>query len=141
MADLASPAAPLAVAVLNSNQDVLRLIRSALEDEGYTVATEHIVSFKDGEANLAQFLLNHRPAVVVYDIAPPYKENWNFLQLLCKIPEVAAIPMVLTTVNKVALESIVGKTQALEILGTRDNLSPLIEEINQAVRSLREPRL
>src|SRR5215471_17524929 len=140
MADLASPAVPFAVAVLNSNQDVLRLIRSALEDEGYTVATEHIVSFKDGEANLAQFLLNHRPSVVIYDIAPPYKENWNFLQLLCKIPEVAAIPMVLTTVNKVALESIVGETQAFEILGTRDNLAPLIEDINRAVRSLRDPR-
>jgi hypothetical protein len=44
------------VAVLNSNQDVLRLICSALEDEG-------------------QFLLNHQPVVFIYDVARPYKEN------------------------------------------------------------------
>jgi hypothetical protein len=36
--------------------------------------------------------------------APPYQENWNFLQLLCRIPAVASMPMVLTTVNKAALE-------------------------------------
>lgn len=125
------------MAVLNSNQDVLRLIRSALEDEGYTVSTEHIVSFKNGDTNLAQFLLNHQPAVVIYDLAPPYKENWNFLQLLCDIPQVAAVPMVLTTVNKAALESVVGKTTAFEILGTRDNLGPLIEEVNRLVRTRR----
>ena len=135
-----NPDAPFVVAVLNSNQDVLRLIQSVLEDEGYTVATEHIVSFKDGEANLTQFLANHRPSVVIYDIAPPYKENWNFLQLLQKIPEVAAIPMVLTTVNKAALEGVVGETKAFEILGTRDNLAPLIEEVNQSIRSRRHSR-
>jgi CheY-like chemotaxis protein len=125
------------VAVLNSNQDVLRLIRSTLQDEGYTVATEHIVNFKDGEASLSRFLTNHQPAVVVYDLAPPYEENWNFLQLLRKIPDVAAIPMVLTTVNKAALERAVGRTDAFEIVGTRDNLGPVVEEINRVFRSRR----
>jgi hypothetical protein len=40
----------------------------------------------------------------------------------------------LTTVNQVALENIVGKTSAFEILGTRDNLAPIVAEINQRVR-------
>lgn len=128
---------PSVVAVLNSNQDVLRLIREALEDEGYAVSTEHIVNIKSGETNLAQFLQKHRPVVCVYDVAPPYKENWNFLQLLCDIPQVAAVPMVLTTVNKAALENTVGKTTAFEILGTRDNLAPLVAEINRLVRTRR----
>jgi CheY-like chemotaxis protein len=128
---------PVGVAVLNSNQDVLRLIRSVLEDEGYAVSTEHIVNIKSGETNLAQFLLNHRPSVLIYDIAPPYKENWNFLQLLCDIPQIAAVPMVITTVNKAALENAVGKTTAFEIVGTRDNLAPLIAEVNRLVRALR----
>jgi len=137
--DRTTPGAPFVVAVLNSNQDVLRLIRSALEDEGYTVATEHIVSFKDGTANLAQFLFNHQPVVFVYDLAPPYKEKWTFLQLLRKIPEVAAISVVLTTVNKTALESLVGKTDAFEILGTRDNLAPLIEKSTGRFARAAEP--
>jgi CheY-like chemotaxis protein len=139
--DLPRARAPVVVAVLNSNQDVLRLIRSTLEDEGYTVATAHIISFKEGEANLAQFLSNHRPAVIVYDVAPPYKENWNFLQLLREIPQVADIPMVLTTVNKAALEDVVGSTDAFEILGTRDNLAPLVDGVNRSARSRPEPLL
>jgi CheY-like chemotaxis protein len=134
-------AGPVVVAVLNSNQDVLRLIRSTLQDEGYAVVTEHIISFREGEANLTRFLMTHHPSVVVYDLAPPYQENWNFLQLFCKIPEIAAIPMVLTTVNKAALENTVGKTNAFEILGTRDNLGPVVAEINRSVRLRRRSRI
>src|SRR5262245_49857154 len=117
------------VAVLNSNQDVLRLIRSTLEDEGYEVVTEHIVHFRDGDANVVEFTTRHQPSLILYDLAPPYQENWDFLELLRRIPEVAAIPMVLTTVNKLALEKTVGQTDAFEILGTRDNLAPVVDAI------------
>jgi len=55
----------------------------------------------------------------------------------CKIPEIAVTPLVLTTVNKRALEKVAGKTRAFEILGTRDNLAPLVEEVNRSVRSRR----
>ena len=130
---------PRVVAVLNSNQDVLRLVHDVLQDEGYAVVTDHIHTFKDGDANLVDFLRKHRPALILYDLAPPYQENWNFLQLLCRIPEVSSIPMVLTTVNKAALETVVGETDAFEILGTHDNLAPVVDAINQSVRaSLRD---
>jgi len=132
-----SASRPVIIAVLNSNQDVLRLIRSTLEDEGYMVATEHIVSFKNGDANLAQFITDHWPAVVVYDLAPPYKENWNFLRMVRRIPEFATVPLVLTTVNKAALEQAVGETDAFELVGTRDNLAPVIERINRIIRPRR----
>jgi len=125
------------IAVLNSNQDVLRLIHDVLQDEGYAVVTDHIHNFKDGDENLIDFLTKHRPALLLYDLAPPYQENWNFLQLLCRIPEVSSLPMVLTTVNKNALETVVGKTDAFEILGTHDNLVPVVEAINRALHSRR----
>ena len=132
-----SPFGSQVVAVLNSNQDVLRLIRDVLQDEGYAVVTDHIHSFKDGDENLVDFLTKHRPALLLYDLAPPYQENWNFLQLLCRIPEVSSLPMVLTTVNKAALEAVVGKTEAFEILGTHDNLVPVVDAINRASHSRR----
>ena len=133
----ANPRRPVVVAVLNSNQDVLRLIHDVLQDEGYTVVTDHIHSFKDGDANLIDFLSKHRPSLLLYDLAPPYQENWNFLQLLCRVPAVASLPMVLTTVNKAALEKVVGETDAFEILGTHDNLAPVVEAINRSLRSRR----
>jgi CheY-like chemotaxis protein len=132
-----SASGPVIIAVLNSNQDVLRLIRSTLEDEGYTVATEHIISFRNGDVDLVQFMTDHWPAVVVYDLAPPYKENWNFLRLVRRIPEFTTVPLVLTTVNKAALEQAVGETDAFELIGTRDNLAPVIERINRIVRPRR----
>ena len=45
--------------------------------------------------------------------------------------------MVLTTVNKAALETVVGKTAAFEILGTHDNLAPVVDAINQSLRARR----
>jgi CheY-like chemotaxis protein len=110
---------------------VIRLIDETLEDEGYTVATEHVISLKDGVSNLGQFLTNHQPALILFDLSPPYQQNWNFLQLLRKIPMVQRIPIVLTTVNKVALEKTVGKTDAFELMGTREDLAPIVAEINR----------
>jgi len=132
-----SPPGSPVVVVLNSNQDVLRVIHDVLQDEGYAIVTDHIHTFKDGDENLVDFLRKHRPALLLYDLAPPYQENWNFLQLLCRIPEVSSIPMVLTTVNKAALETVVGKTEAFEILGTHDNLATVVDAINRSLRSQR----
>jgi hypothetical protein len=83
---------PSVVAVLNSNQDVVRILRDVLED------------------------------------------NWTFLQLVRQIPAMSKCPLVLTTVNKAALEHLVGTTDAFEVLGTRDDLAPLVESINRIVR-------
>jgi hypothetical protein len=49
--------------------------------------------------------------------------------------------MVLTTVNKGALENAVGKTNAFELPGTRDNLAPVVAEINRSVRLRRRSRI
>lgn len=132
-----SPQPSPVVVVLNSNQDVLRIVHDVLQDEGYAVVTDHIHTFKDGDANLVDFLRKHQPALLLYDLAPPYQENWNFLQLLCRIPEVSSIPMVLTTVNKAALDKVVGETKAFEILGTHDNLAPVVDHINRMLRPRR----
>jgi hypothetical protein len=40
-----------------------------LQDEGYALVMEHIVSFRDDEANLTRFLITHQPSVVLYDLA------------------------------------------------------------------------
>jgi hypothetical protein len=45
--------------------------------------------------------------------------------------------MVLTTVNKAALDKVVGETKAFEILGTHDNLAPVVDHINRMLRPRR----
>lgn len=126
--------APAVVAVINSNADLVRIVREMLEDEGFSVATIHISQIKQGQESLLQFLADHEPAVVIYDIAPPYSENWRFLQLLQQVPQFAERGLIVTTVNKHAMEAEVGANGAFEIVGTRDNFAPVMSAVNDALK-------
>ena len=66
------------IAVLNSNQDVVEMLRTVMEQAGFNTVTTHVPDIKRGEEDFLSFLRKHDPAVIVYDIAPPYRENWNF---------------------------------------------------------------
>lgn len=125
---------PSVIAVINSNDDLVRIVREMLEDEGYTVATIHISEIRKGEGSLLRFLADHDPSVLIYDIAPPYRENWTFLQLLQRVPEFSNRSVVVTTVNKTALEAQVGAVVVFEIVGTRDNFAPVLNAVNDAVK-------
>src|SRR2546423_11939849 len=70
------------IAVFNSSQDTVELLRTALEAEGFQTVVGHIPDVKKGELDLVDFIKHHMPAVIVYDISPPYDANWRFLRLL-----------------------------------------------------------
>jgi hypothetical protein len=53
------------VAVVNSNEDLVNIIRETLEDEGFTVCTGHIAHIKHGQEDFLQFLDQHDPRVVI----------------------------------------------------------------------------
>jgi CheY-like chemotaxis protein len=129
--------APRVVAVINSNEDLVRIVREALEDDGYTVATAHIAHIKQGQEDLLRFLEQHEPDVVVWDLAPPYSENWTFLQTLRAIPQFGQRALVLTTVNAAALKAEVPDVKALELRGRRDDLGPLMVEVGAVFRRRR----
>jgi DNA-binding response OmpR family regulator len=127
---------PDVIAVVNSNDDLVGVLRSALVKEGFLVATAHIADFKAGNQDFGVFLRIHTPTVVIYDIAIPYDENWTFLQTLRRLPDAERCTFVVTTVNKRALDQRVGSTEAIEIQGGRaDDLDPVIEEVRKIVRS------
>jgi CheY-like chemotaxis protein len=129
--------APRVVAVINSNEDLVRIVREALEDDGYTVATAHIAHIKQGQEDLLLFLDQHEPDVVVWDLAPPYSENWTFLQTLRAIPQFARRALVLTTVNSAALKAEVPDVQAQELRGRRDDLGPLLSAVGAVFKRRR----
>jgi CheY-like chemotaxis protein len=64
-------AQPSVVAVVNSSEDVVTLIRELLEDEGFHTVAGHVPSFKSGKEDLLAFLETHDPAAIVFDVAPP----------------------------------------------------------------------
>jgi len=123
------------VAIINSNDDLVALLRETLEDEGMLVVTAHIRDIKAGREDLPKFLKRHDPDVIVYDLAPPYSDNWRFLNL--ERAAFAGRGLVLTTVNARALQRTVGKSGAFEIEGRRADLSRVVRAVLDAVKTRR----
>src|SRR6267142_2057409 len=102
------------IAVFNSSEDTVDLLRTALEAEGFQTVVGHIPDVKKGEIDLVDFINHHTPAVIVYDISPPYDANWRFLRL----------------------ERLVGDTEALEIIGKPYDLRRVVDAVRAALARL-----
>lgn len=89
------------VVVINHDLDVLEALATVIESEGYTIARRHGQGSPD---QLAAFIREHDPRVVVYDMGPPPLEDaverWR---QLCQQPG-AHRPYVLTTSNACTLD-------------------------------------
>lgn len=118
------------VAVINTSDDLVQVLRDALIREGFDVVTSHVQDFKTGRQDFGSFLRSHKPAVVVYDISVPYEDNWTFLQTLRELPDARGRAFVVTTVNKRVFERRVGRADVVEIEGGRaDDLDPVIDAV------------
>jgi DNA-binding NtrC family response regulator len=121
------------VAVINSNSDTVELLRVALQQEGFQCVTGHIEDIKRGVLDFSRFLAEHDPRAVIYDIPPPYDQNWKFLQLLRTTDAMLDRVVVLTTTHKGHLEELVGPTDAIEIVGKPYDLDQIIGAVRRAL--------
>ena len=124
------------IAVFNSSEDTVDLLRTALEAEGFQTVVGHIPEVKKGEIDLVDFINHHTPAVIVYDISPPYDANWRFLRLVRSSEPLQRREFVLTTTNKPALEKLVGDTEAFEIIGKPYDLRRVVDAVRAALARL-----
>jgi len=121
------------IAVFNSSDDTVELLRTALEAEGFQTVAGHIPDVKKGDLDLIDFVNHHAPAVILYDISPPYDASWRFLRLVRSSESLKKHQFVLTTTNKPALEQLVGETEALEIIGKPYDLRQVVEAVRTAL--------
>ena len=99
---------PHTVAVLNSNEDVVEMLRMVLEEAGFNTVAAHVPNIKRGEEDFLAFLAHHDPSVIVYDIAPPYRENWTFLKMIWDTVSAKKRTFILTTANERLLREVAG---------------------------------
>jgi CheY-like chemotaxis protein len=130
---VAEPASGPTVAVINTSEEVARLMQVVLEDEGFRAVVAYVVAFRTGREDLGAFLRRHDPAVVVWDLAIPYAENWQYLQTLMDADTFAGRGLVLTTTNKRALEALVGRTATHEVVGKPFDLEELVQAVRRAI--------
>jgi hypothetical protein len=64
---------------------------------------------------MIQFVEEHKPDVIVYDVAPPYDTNWTFLP------------------NKRALEELIGPNDVVELLCKPYDLQQIVDACNAAL--------
>jgi DNA-binding NtrC family response regulator len=121
------------VAVINTSEDVVRLLCDALELEGFRTVADYVINYRTTREDLAAFFAQHDPDVVIWDIAIPYAENWAFFQRVRHGDGGNRRRFVVTTTNKRALESIVGPTAAIEIIGKPYDLDLVIAAVWRAL--------
>jgi len=125
----------LSVAVVNSSEDTVEMLRTLLEREGWEVVTAHVDDIKRGRYDLLQMLEGRDPRVVIWDVSPPYDQNWTFLKLVRSSRAMDERTVIVTTTNKPALERFVGPTDAIEIFTKPYDVDVLIESMSRLVKA------
>ena len=135
-----SPAPPV-VAVLNSNDDLVELLRHLLEQAGFITVTGHVDDVRRGHLDLINFVEQHNPNVIVYDLVPPYDRSWNYLYLLRDSEPLRGRPFVLTSVNPKRATEVVGQSEMVyEIVGKPVDLDRIVAAVKEASKSRLIPR-
>jgi DNA-binding NarL/FixJ family response regulator len=129
----ARPAGKPIVAVFNSSSDTVEMLRTALEAQGLHTVSGHITDLKKGDLDFVSFVEHHRPAVIVYDISPPYETNWSFLRLVRSSQPAQRSRFILTTTNKPVLDKLVGENEAIEIIGKPYDLDRVVAAVRSAL--------
>ena len=127
---------PTTVAVINSTSDITDLLRVALEQSGFVVVTALTPEVRDGHVNFDQFMRQHRPRVVVYDISPPYDANYRLFEHLAAMPAAADSQFVLTSTNPRHVEQLGGlHRRVYEIVGKPFDIAEIVGAAREASRA------
>ncbi len=74
---------PCAVALFNASDDTVEMVlRMLAAADIHGLAGCHFADLKKGNVDFVQFLAKYDPQVVIFDISPPYAENWHFFNTL-----------------------------------------------------------
>lgn len=137
LSPMAQAASKHVVALINACDDTVEMVQRMLDASGFEVLVGcHFADLKKGKIAFVPFLTKHEPDVVVFDISPPYLENWNLFKMLRADKAMEGRGLVLTTTNKDRLDEAVGHdSAAFEIVGKPYDLDQIKTAIHAAVRA------
>jgi DNA-binding response OmpR family regulator len=122
------------VALFNASDDTVDMVQNLLTASGrnQTLIWCHFADLKKGIVNFGKYMDKHNPEVVIFDLSPPYDENWGFFKRMRDADEMKGRGVVLTTTNKNRLDEVLGEdSQALEVVGRPRDL----QQIGAAIKT------
>ena len=122
------------VAIFNSNDDIVEMLRFALEQAGLIVVSGHVDAIRRGQQRLPDFVEEHNPSVILYDVVPPYDRSWRFLEHLRDTPSLRGRRFVITSTNPQRVREVAGEEHVLEIVGKPHDLEAIVTTVESATR-------
>ena len=120
------------VAIINTSPDTVDLLRFVFEHAGYVVVSAFTWEVRNSRLDIEMFMRQHEPDVVVYDVAPPYEENWRLFEHVCTLPAMQGTAFVITTTNVKHVRAIAGPDhQLLEIIGKPYDLDQVVKAVEE----------
>ena len=124
------------VAVVNTSPDTVDMLRLAFQHAGIVVVSAFTYDIRDGKVDLSAFMREHRPKVIIYDVAPPYEANWQLLQHLKRAPALQGVQWIITSTNPAHVDRLSGKDeQVYEIVGKPYDLDCIVRATKEAMRA------
>ena len=122
------------VAVINTNPDLIELLKARIEAAGFVVLVIHVADIRAG-LDIGAVLDQHDPQVIVYDIVMPYDRSWRFLEHL-RETTFNGRRFVLTTPNEAGIRKLVGRDDKVyEILDDGGDVDAIVQAVREAARA------
>jgi DNA-binding response OmpR family regulator len=128
------------VALFNASDDTVEMVQHMLDASGFSCLVGcHFADLKSGLVDFGSYLHQHDPDVVIFDISPPYMENWTYFKELLGGEAMRNRGLVLTTTNKKRLDETAGEdSRAIEIVGKPYDLAQIRGAIEEALDRARQ---
>ena len=130
------PPAGSVVAVVNTSPDTVDLLRDTVERAGFLVVSCYSHDIREGRLDFEAFMRAHKPAVIAYDIAPPYDRNISLYRHVRTMDATTGVQFVITATNADRVQKLLGHDERVyEVVDRNEDLGKIVDAIKQASKS------
>lgn len=127
---------PPVVAIINTSDDLVEMLKLNIEATGFVVVTVHISEIREAHFDVETWLKVHDPKVVIYDVAAPYDRSWRFLDHIRTSPAFAGRHFVLTSPNAGRVYDVVKTEETVyEVVGQAEDIRVIVQAVKEASRA------